>query len=80
MFLIGQGENLEENLRTAILFEPYVDRLDEGYQLDALKHLIHVFMAVHKWDKVDGLAQEMYKLAKIFYESKHLSKQKGTPP
>ncbi|WP_423804640.1 helix-turn-helix domain-containing protein [Paenibacillus xylanexedens] len=76
MFLIGQGENLEENLRMAILFEPYVDRLDEGYQLDALKHLIHVFMAVHKWDKVDNLAQEMYKLAKIFYESKHLSKRR----
>ncbi|MGN7415611.1 helix-turn-helix domain-containing protein [Paenibacillus sp. SAF-068] len=76
LFLIGQGENLEENLKAAILFEPYVDRLDEGYQLDALKHLIHVFMAVHKWDKVDGLAQEMYKLAKIIYESKHLSKRR----
>ncbi|WP_433750049.1 helix-turn-helix domain-containing protein [Paenibacillus amylolyticus] len=77
LFLIGQGENLEENLKAAILFEPYVDRLDEGYQLDALKHLIHVFMAVHKWNKVNALCHKMLLLAQIQYEANNNRKRKN---
>lgn len=72
LFLIGQGENLEENLRTAILFEPYVDRLDEGYQLEAFKDLIHVFGSVNKWSEVKDIADKMLHLAKIQYDTINL--------
>jgi transcriptional regulator with XRE-family HTH domain len=70
MFLIDleQQEDLEENLRAATRFELYVNRLDEADQLDALKQLMHVFGMVHKWSKVDALAEEMCRIASIQYD------------
>lgn len=77
MFLIGQGENLEENLRMAILFEPYVDRLDEGYQLEAFKDLIHAFGSVNKWSEVKNFADKMLQLAKIQYNTINISERQN---
>jgi len=70
LFLIDlkEQENLEENLRAATQFELYVNRLDEADQLDALKQLMHVFGMVHKWSKVDALAEEMYRIASLQYD------------
>lgn len=70
MFLIDleEQEDLEENLRAATQFELYVNRLDEADQLDALKQLMHVFGMVHKWSKVDALAEEMGRIASIQYD------------
>ncbi|QQZ64683.1 transcriptional regulator (plasmid) [Paenibacillus sonchi] len=68
LFLINLGEDLEENMRAATQFEPYVNRLDEADQLEALKQLMHVFGMVHKWEKVDALAKEMHKVATIQYD------------
>ncbi|ASA26192.1 hypothetical protein B9T62_05290 [Paenibacillus donghaensis] len=68
LFVIGLGEDLDENLRAANQFEPYVNRLDEANQLEALKQLMHVFGLVHKWVKVDALAMEMHRVATIQYE------------
>lgn len=77
LFLIGQGENLEENLRLAILFEPYVDRLDEGYQLEAFKDLIHAFGSVNKWSEVKNFADKMLQLAKIQYNTINISERQN---
>jgi transcriptional regulator with XRE-family HTH domain len=68
LFELSLGDDLEANLRSAILFEPYVSRLDEADQLDALKELIDVMGTVHKWKKVDKLAVEMLRIATIQYE------------
>lgn len=68
LFLIGLGDDLEENMRAATQFELYVKRLDEADQLDALKQLMHVFGMVHKWAKVDELAKEMHRIATIQYD------------
>lgn len=68
LFELSLGEDLEENLRSAILFEAYVSRLDEVDQLDALKELIHVMVTAHKWKKVDEFAVEMLRIATIQYE------------
>ncbi|MFM9280619.1 helix-turn-helix domain-containing protein [Paenibacillus jiagnxiensis] len=68
LFELSLGNDLEENLRSAILFEAYVSRLDEADQLDALKELIDVMVTAHKWKKVDELAVEMLRIATIQYE------------
>ena len=68
LFELSLGDDLEENLRSAILFEPYVSRLDEADQLGALKELIIVMMTAHKWKKVDEFAEEMLRIATIQYE------------
>lgn len=69
LFWLSISDDLDENMRAATLFEPYVCRLDEIDQLDALKHLSHVFASVHQWNKVNELAQNMYELAKIQYKA-----------
>ncbi|MFB5269522.1 transcriptional regulator [Paenibacillus enshidis] len=68
LFELSLGNDLDANLRSAILFEPYVSRLDEADQLDALKALLHVMGTAHKWKKVDELAVDMLRIATIQYE------------
>ncbi|MBB6019642.1 transcriptional regulator with XRE-family HTH domain [Paenibacillus sp. JGP012] len=68
LFVIDLGEDIEENVRAATQFETYVNRLDETYQLEALKLLMNVFGTAHKWEKVNTLAVEMQRIATIQYE------------
>lgn len=68
LFRIALGDDQSENLRAATLFEPYVPRLDEADQLDALKDLMNVYYSLHHWRKVDELAQELLRLATIQYD------------
>lgn len=79
LFVISLGTDLEANYRAAMVFEDYVNRLDEMDQLDALKHLINVFAAVHDWKRVDRLAQEILRLATMFYGQVTKEKSGGTP-
>ncbi|KWX70871.1 DNA-binding protein [Paenibacillus jilunlii] len=67
LFRIALGDDQTLNLQAALLFECYVDRLDEADQLDGLKHLVNVYYSLHKWDKVDTLAQEMLHVATLRY-------------
>jgi transcriptional regulator with XRE-family HTH domain len=68
LFLIEVGDDQSTNLKAATLFECYVDRLSEADQLDALKHLAHVYGSLHRWDKVDEMAKELYRIASIQYD------------
>ncbi|WP_146236127.1 transcriptional regulator [Paenibacillus barcinonensis] len=68
LFLLSLSDNLTQNLRAAILFEPYANRLVEADQLEALKHLAHVYVSLSKWHKVDELSEEMFRLASIQYK------------
>jgi hypothetical protein len=70
LFIIELGEDLERNLLAATKFEPYMNRLPEIKQLDALKQVMHIFGMVHKWSKVDVLAEQLQQLASSLYHSK----------
>ncbi|WP_025704290.1 helix-turn-helix domain-containing protein [Paenibacillus graminis] len=67
LFRIALGDDQTQNLQAALLFECYLDRLDEADQLDGLKHLGHVYGSMRRWHKVDELAKEMLRLATIRY-------------
>ncbi|MEE4565569.1 transcriptional regulator [Paenibacillus polymyxa] len=71
IFTIQIDDDQSRNLRAAILFEPYVERLDEIEQLDALKDLANVYRSLRKWDKVDEIARKMRAKAEIQYTLKH---------
>ncbi|CAM4213579.1 helix-turn-helix domain-containing protein [Paenibacillus typhae] len=73
LFTIGLGDSQEANLHAANQFEPYVERLDEADQLDALKHLADVFASLHRWEKVDELAELLGQKASLQY--KHLKQE-----
>ncbi|MGQ3479314.1 transcriptional regulator [Paenibacillus sp. TY11] len=74
MFTIQIGDDQSRNLKAAILFEPYVERLDDLEQLDALKDLANVYRSLRKWDKVDEIARVMRAKAEIQYNWKHQQK------
>lgn len=67
LFTLGIGTDQTHNFRLACQFEPFVDRLDEADQLDALKDLANLYRSLRSWDKVRELAQEMGRRANIQY-------------
>ncbi|MFK4302748.1 transcriptional regulator with XRE-family HTH domain [Paenibacillus sp. RC254] len=75
MFTIQVGDDQTRNLRAATLFEPFVERLDEIDQLDALKDLANVYRSLREWDKLDETARKMKGKAEIQYTLKHQQKK-----
>ncbi len=71
LFTLRLGEDQAKNLEAAIHFEPYVERLDEMEQLDALRDLANAYRSLRKWDKVANIAHIMGKKANIMYELLH---------
>jgi transcriptional regulator with XRE-family HTH domain len=71
LFTIALGEDQAANLRAAVQFEGFVNRLDEVDQLDALKDLANTYSALRHWDKVMVMAKEMGNKATIQYHSKY---------
>lgn len=58
LFTIHLGDDREANMNLAASFEPYVERLEERDQLDALKSLADIYAANQRWAKVGELAEE----------------------
>ncbi|WP_431086073.1 helix-turn-helix domain-containing protein [Paenibacillus sp. 8b26] len=79
LFSIRIGEDQAQNLQAAAKFEPFVDRLDEIDQLDALKDLANVYRSLSLWDKVYKFSCQMYKLGQIQYNLAHNSKREIKP-
>ncbi|MBT2759709.1 helix-turn-helix transcriptional regulator [Paenibacillus sp. ISL-20] len=79
LFVLELTDDQDANLQAAVYFEPYVDRLDEMYQLDALKELVNLNLSLHRWDKVDAIALKMGTKATIQYQhiGKIFKKQEG---
>ncbi|OMF82776.1 MULTISPECIES: helix-turn-helix transcriptional regulator [Paenibacillus] len=76
IFMIQVGDDQSRNLKAATLFEPFVERLDEIEQLDALKDLANVYRSLRKWDKVEEVAKIMRTKAEIQYNLKHEHKSR----
>ncbi|WP_068784835.1 DNA-binding protein [Paenibacillus phocaensis] len=71
LFMIRQGTDQEQNYQAAIQFEPFVERLDEVEQLDALKDLASTYRSLRRWDKVEKTIKILEHKAKIYYFSEH---------
>ncbi|MDQ0723092.1 helix-turn-helix transcriptional regulator [Paenibacillus sp. W4I10] len=59
IFTLSLGQDQHENLRAAVHFEPYINRLDEERQLDAIKDLANTYASLRYWDKLFSLADEL---------------------
>ena len=66
LFLLSLGKEQERNGKAAHRFEPFLDRLDAPYQLDALKKLADVQASLHAWSQVDQLADKLAQKAERF--------------
>ncbi|WP_339220173.1 helix-turn-helix domain-containing protein [Paenibacillus sp. FSL H8-0332] len=70
LFTISLSDDQDRNLWVANQFEPFVERLDEIDQLDALKELANTYRSLQRWDKVDECAAKMGHKARIQYDLK----------
>ncbi|OKP92752.1 transcriptional regulator [Paenibacillus sp. P32E] len=76
LFRIALGDDQSINSREAILFECYIDRLDEADQLDGIIDLLNVYYSLQQWPKVEELAQKMLRLATLRYNLHRQSNRK----
>ncbi|WP_315372309.1 helix-turn-helix transcriptional regulator [Paenibacillus xylanexedens] len=76
IFTLSLGQNQHDNLRAAVHFEPYINRLDEERQLDAIKDLANTYLALRYWDKLFSLSDELDQKTKILqlYTKKKIDK------
>ncbi|MGC5775466.1 transcriptional regulator [Paenibacillus pabuli] len=76
IFTLSLGQDQHENLRAAVHFEPYINRLDEERQLDAIKDLANTYSALRYWDKLFALADELGRKAEFIlsYTKKKVDK------
>lgn len=80
LFTLELSDDQEANLQAAVYFEPFVDRLDEMYQLEALVKLINVNSSLHRWNKMNELADKMGNRSMIQYKRRNFSNHKADHP
>ncbi|MDP4099372.1 helix-turn-helix transcriptional regulator [Paenibacillus sp. P96] len=80
LFTIRLGEDQTHNLQVAAQFEPYIERLDEVLQLDALKDLANVYRSLREWDKVDKIAELMGTRGRMHYFAERRQHRRGEDP
>lgn len=57
LFTLKINDDMENNLLLVTQFEPYVERLEEGYQLEAIHKLININISLSRWKNVQQYAQ-----------------------
>lgn len=70
LFQLSLGSDTAINLRAAIKFEPYKDRLPANLRLDALLQLANIAYTLQDWVKMEQLADELRTLAQSVYSRK----------
>lgn len=75
IFTLSLGQDQHDNLRAAVHFEPYINRLDEERQLDAIRELANTYGGICHWDKVFQLAEEL--LQRVKFLEQYKNKKKG---
>ncbi|WP_431085940.1 transcriptional regulator [Paenibacillus sp. 8b26] len=81
IFMAKQGDDQALNLEAANQLEPYIERLNEGDQLEALRNLANTYLSLRQWDKLDRWASVMDYKAQIQYRLAYRQerKKKRTP-
>jgi len=69
LFMCKLENNQEKNYQRAIQFEMFVDRLDEYNQLEALKDLANIYRALHRWNKLEEIAERLKQKASFHYQN-----------
>lgn len=65
IFLINIGHDQKVNRLVVSKLEPFIERLDEDYQLDAIKDLANAYWGLHEWDRMRDLACQLEKQSDV---------------
>ncbi|MEJ8304489.1 DNA-binding protein [Saccharibacillus sacchari] len=71
LFRAALGEDNERNLRAAIEFEPFCDKLPDHHRLDGLMKLVNVYFSLDKYDEAEIYSRELSRLSKIVFENRN---------
>ncbi|OWA35890.1 DNA-binding protein [Saccharibacillus sp. O16] len=61
-------EDHEINLRAAIRFESYCEKLPDHHRLDGLMNLIDVYFSLDKWEEAERYARELRTFSEVVYQ------------
>lgn len=63
LFWLRLNDDQENNLLLATQFEPYIERLDENYQLEAFHYLLNTNISLSRWEKTEEIANKLLEKA-----------------
>jgi len=69
LFRAALGEDNERNLRAAIEFEPFCDKLPDHHRLDGLMKLANVYFSLDKYGEAETYSRELSRFSKIIFEN-----------
>jgi hypothetical protein len=78
LFMLKLGEDQVNNLIVVTSFEPYIERLDEEYQLDAINEVINIHLSLRRWKSVEQHAATLLDKSTKHYKLFGSSNQKRT--
>lgn len=76
LFMLKLGEDQVNNLIVVTSFEPYVERLEEEYQLDAINEVINIHLSLRRWKSVEQHAATLLDKSTKHYKRFGRSNQK----
>lgn len=53
LFMLKLGEDQVNNLIVVTSFEPFIERLEEEYQLDAINEVINIHLSLRRWKRAE---------------------------
>jgi transcriptional regulator with XRE-family HTH domain len=68
LFWLRLNDDQENNLLLATQFEPYIERLEEGYQLEAFHYLLNINLSLSRRDKTEEIAKKLLEKATKQYK------------
>ncbi|WHX49505.1 helix-turn-helix transcriptional regulator [Paenibacillus woosongensis] len=78
LFQLSLGSDTTINLRAAIQFEPYKNRLPENFKLDAILQLANIYYTVQDWRKMEDLGDELRLLAYSVYSRRQFKEEESS--
>ncbi|NGZ74104.1 helix-turn-helix domain-containing protein [Saccharibacillus alkalitolerans] len=69
LFWAALGDNSEQNLRAAIEFEPFCDKLPDDKRLDGLMRLVNIYVSLDKREEIERYSRELYSFSQIVYRN-----------
>ncbi|MBP1905870.1 transcriptional regulator with XRE-family HTH domain [Paenibacillus turicensis] len=78
LFMLKLTEDQVNNLIVVTSFEPYVERLEEEYQLDAINEVINIHLSLRRWKRAGHHAATLLDKATKYYKMFGRSTQKRT--
>ncbi|MDO3409469.1 DNA-binding protein [Saccharibacillus sp. CPCC 101409] len=77
LFRAALGEDNERNLRAAIEFEPFCDKLPDHHRLDGLMKLVNVYFSLDKRIEAARYSREMIVFTEILYQAEVIKNAKS---